>query len=110
LVKAVPRIRRLRRKGFFEFNQCPRAAISCNVAGVHGLLFIISANKASRTPDDLPFLNQIRNGLIQRLFLLLTRVIGILWKFAERQPLKSRQHLPAMVRSEEVQSDVCGFG
>ena len=42
-----------------------RAAHSFKVAGVHGLPFIISANRARRTRDDFAFLGQARTRLVR---------------------------------------------
>ena len=72
------------------------------MAGVHGLPFIISANRASRTEMTLPSWAKPDDGLVQELLLVLARCRWRLsGKFAEG-PAKRRQHFLGVVEVEEI--------
>ena len=71
------------------------------MAGVQGLPFIISANRASRTQTTLPSSARPDDGLFEKLLLLLAGIGGFVGQHAEG-PAKCRQDFFGMANGEEV--------
>ena len=83
---------------------------SLSVAGVQGLPFTISANRASRTRDDLAVFGQARTLLDPEMRSGLWRVSPTFSGKLPIGPAECRQHLPGMARIEEIDgSDVLPF-
>ena len=76
---------------------------SLSVAGVQGLPFTISANRANRTEMILPSWARPKIGLIQKCVLLLRDVTDA-FSASSRKPARMRSALSSMARIEEINS------